>query len=171
MEKRSLLDETLSNTVLQVDFSWKKFKARITEKGKASDHIYIVDFSTMKSPHLTFKSAVYDDVIGTGTLHAISIDADYEIHGENGTLKALKRFKTEYMHLLRAFSDEKTPVAMTWSSNCGFKTWDLSASTNGRWRWQGSQRMHGRLVKSAISNLWGLEPLSRVFGTRMWSQA
>lgn len=81
---------------LQVDFSWKKFKALITEKGDPqSKPTYIVDFRTFK-PHLVFKSAANDSSFASGTLHTISINADCEIRGQPITLKALKRFKTEY---------------------------------------------------------------------------
>lgn len=111
---------------LLVDFSWRKFHALVTEEDKPSDPIYIVDFRTLRSPHLVIKSASDDKVIGTGTLKAISINPDYEIHGQPGKLKALKRFRTQYTHLSRAFSDDEASLMpMTWSSNCGFKTWDF----------------------------------------------
>lgn len=112
-------------STLQVDFSWKKYQALVTEHDKPSDPIYIVDFKTVKSPHIIFKSAADDTTLGTGTLHPISINADYEIRGQKGTLKALKRFKTEYTHLSHAYSDNGSPAPMTWTSSCGFKTWDF----------------------------------------------
>ncbi|KPM44876.1 hypothetical protein AK830_g1598 [Neonectria ditissima] len=116
--------ESPSNTALQVDFSWKKFKALITEKGKSNDPVYVVHFQTIKSPSILFKSA-NGTTIGSGTLHPISINADYAIHGQKGTLKALKRFQTEYTHLSYAYSDSEEPATMRWTSNCGFKTWDF----------------------------------------------
>ncbi|ERF73981.1 hypothetical protein EPUS_03795 [Endocarpon pusillum Z07020] len=111
---------------LQVDFSWKKLGALISEyNNPQSDPIYIVDLKRLKAPHLIFKSASDDSAIGTGTLHAISIDADYEVHAQKGSLKARKRFRTEYTYLSRAFSDNDSPVTMTWTGSCGLRTWDF----------------------------------------------
>ena len=110
---------------LQVDFSWKKFQTLITEHDKPSDPIYIVDYRTVKSPHIIFKSATDKKTIGTGTLHPISINANYEIQGQKGTLKALKRFQTVYSYLSQAFSENDSPATMTWTCSCGFKTWDF----------------------------------------------
>lgn len=120
------IEETLpENRTLQVDFSWKKFKVLITEKDDPqSKTIYIVDCNLFK-PHLLFKSAPDNFAFGKGNLHAISIDADCEVYGQPITLKARKRFKTEYSHLSHVFSDTETPVRMTWTSSSGFKTWDF----------------------------------------------
>jgi len=111
---------------LQVDFSWKKWKALITEKADPeSKSVYVVDFKTIKAPHLVFKSATDDSTVGTGTLHPISINANCTIHGQPIELKAQKRFKTEYMHLSHAFSDTDAPTPMYWTSNAGCKAWDF----------------------------------------------
>ncbi|CZR65842.1 uncharacterized protein PAC_15742 [Phialocephala subalpina] len=110
---------------LQVDFSWKKFKSLITEKDDPnSKPVYIVDYKTF-SPHLVFKSGVDNSTFGTGTLHPISINADCDIRGQHITLKAMKRFKTSYMHLSPTFSGTKEPVPLIWTSDCDFKTWDF----------------------------------------------
>jgi hypothetical protein len=129
-------DDSSQSSTLQVDFSYKKFQALITEvvkpsgpisteHDKPSNPVYIVDFQTIKAPHMIVKSAIDSTTVGTGTLHPISIHADYEIHGRKRQLKALKRFKTSYTHLSSAFSSTSSPVTMTWTSNCGFKTWDF----------------------------------------------
>ena len=111
---------------LQVDFSWKKLGALISEySNPQSDPIYIVDLKRLKAPHLIFKSATDNSTIGAGTLHIISINADYEVHAQKGTLKAQKRFKTEYTYLSRAFSDNDSLVIMTWTGSCGLRTWDF----------------------------------------------
>lgn len=120
-----LKSDSASSPILQVDFTWAKLQARITQKDKPSEPLYLVDFHTIKSPHLVFKSPADGTTVGSGTLRAISIDADYEVHGRKGTLKALKRFKTMYTHLSHTFSETDSPVAMTWTSSCGFKTWDF----------------------------------------------
>jgi hypothetical protein len=129
-------DDSSQSSVLQVDFSYKKFQALITEvvkpsgpvlteRERPSDPVYIVDFHTIKAPHMIVKSAIDSTTVGTGTLHPISIHADYEIHGQKRQLKALKHFKISYTHLSSAFSSTSSPVTMTWTSNCGFKTWDF----------------------------------------------
>ncbi|KAL6247526.1 hypothetical protein RBB50_005872 [Rhinocladiella similis] len=111
---------------LQVDFSWKKYRSIITDKETPSEPIYNVHYGVIRSPHFTFKSADDKEVIGTGTLQAVSINAKYEVHGRAGTLKALKRLKTRYTHLSYAYSDDPdTPVAMNWRSSCGLKRWDF----------------------------------------------
>ena len=129
MEFSSSLPESQSHLnrapTLQVNFSYAKFKACVTELDKPSTPIYTIDFATFKAPHMTVKSASDHAIVGTGTLHPISINADYELHGQKGTLKALKRFKTSYTHLSYAFSETDAPVPMTWTSSCGFKTWDF----------------------------------------------
>lgn len=111
-------------TQLEVDFTWRNFTARIYEPG-TSNTKYIVDYRTLKSPPLLFKDASTDEIVGSGTLHPISINADYELHGEKGKLKALRHFHTEYTHLSRTFSKTEAPVAMHWVSDADFKTWDF----------------------------------------------
>jgi hypothetical protein len=129
-------DDSSQSSTLQVDFSYKKFQALITEvvqpsgpifteHDKPSNPVYTVDFHIIKAPHMIVKSAIDSTTVGTGTLHPISIHADYEIHGQKRQLKALKRFKTSYTHLSSAFSSTSSPVTMTWTSKCGFKTWDF----------------------------------------------
>ncbi|GAD92893.1 conserved hypothetical protein [Paecilomyces variotii No. 5] len=111
-------------TTLQVDFTWSKFQARITQKD-ASEPLYFIDFHSVKAPHLVFRSSADGATIGTGTLHVVAIDAKYDVHGHKGTIKALKRFKTMYTHLSYAYSESETPVPMTWTSSCGFRSWDF----------------------------------------------
>jgi hypothetical protein len=112
--------------ILQVDFSWKRFKGLITDKDlPEAKAVYIVDMHTMKSPHLIFKHASDNTTFGTGTLHPISINASCTVSGRKTQIKALKRFKTSYTHLSRAFSDTEDLMPMTWSSDSDFKTWDF----------------------------------------------
>ncbi|KIW14906.1 hypothetical protein PV08_07691 [Exophiala spinifera] len=130
MEYKHDIPQSSENTSLpaslQVDFSWKKGRSIITDKANPSAPIYNVHYGVIKSPSLTFKSADDKEVIGTGTLHAVSINAKYEVHGRAGTLKALARLKTRYTHLSYAYSDDpETPVAMNWTSSCGLKNWDF----------------------------------------------
>ncbi|KAL2371856.1 hypothetical protein BDBG_03925 [Blastomyces gilchristii SLH14081] len=112
---------------LQVDFSWRRFKSLITNKDdpQASSPIYIVHHKVTK-PHLTFKSAADNTAFATGSLHTFSIDAECEIRGRSTTLKALKRFKTEYMYRSHTFATNggAEPACLTWTGSCGLKTWD-----------------------------------------------
>ncbi|OJJ37044.1 hypothetical protein ASPWEDRAFT_38680 [Aspergillus wentii DTO 134E9] len=121
--------ESTPNTdsrTLKVDFSWKKFKTLITELNNPNpDPLYIVDWQSIKKPHLIFKSAQNDSTIGTSTFHTFSINTDYEVHGKKGILEAQRRFKTHYTYDSYAFSDTDSPVTMTWTSNCGLKTWNF----------------------------------------------
>lgn len=112
---------------LQVDFSWKKWNALITDQANPSEPLYVVNFKTLRAPHIIFNRAdsSSSSPIGTGTLHPVSINADYELHGRKGTLKALKRLKTSYTHLSYAYSDSATPVAMTWASEASFTSWNF----------------------------------------------
>lgn len=113
------------NPTLQVDFAWKKMKALVTDSESPETPLYVIDFQTIRSPCIIFKSASDQKEIGSGTLHPISINADYQLHGRKGQLKALKRWQTQYTHLSQAFSNDDSPVIMTWVSTCGFKTWDF----------------------------------------------
>ncbi|PMD63468.1 uncharacterized protein K444DRAFT_641303 [Hyaloscypha bicolor E] len=111
---------------LEVDFSWKKFKLFVTSKNSdstPSKPLYIIEFKTMKS-QLLFKSAVDDSILGTGTLHPISIDAECLVRGQDIKLKAQKRFKIEYEYFSTLFSDTENgePVPMTWVCDTGMKT-------------------------------------------------
>ncbi|ODH49702.1 hypothetical protein GX48_04227 [Paracoccidioides brasiliensis] len=125
---------------LEVDFSWKRYKSLITEKGSTpqSPPLYIVDYRATK-PHLAFRAGEDQPPFATGSLRTVSINADCQIRGRTITLKALKRFRTEYTHLSYAFAKggggingaapepepEPEPVPMTWTSSSGFKTWDF----------------------------------------------
>ena len=136
---------------LQVDFSWMKFKVRITSKDEPqSEPLYLVDLKTFK-PNLIFKSGTDELPFATGTLHAISIDADCEIRGQPIKIKALKRFKTEYMHPSRAYSDTDAPVQMTWTSDCDFKTWDFVCLDD-----------HQRPVARFAANIWAVKKIGNI---------
>ncbi|PVH86243.1 hypothetical protein DL98DRAFT_450339 [Cadophora sp. DSE1049] len=136
---------------LQVDFSWRKFNTVVTEKDDPdSKPVYIVGFNTLHS-RIVFKSAADDSQFGTGNLHAISINTNGEIHGKNYQLKALKRFKTSYMHLSHAYSDSDTPVPMTWTSSANFTQWDFVCLDEQQ-----------NPVAKFSANIWGLKNLGNI---------
>lgn len=129
MDSPSSLPSHLATTqsrTLAVDFQWRKFQTLITEfdeaapdaKGKS---LYTVAMGVL-APHLKVKSTQDDQQIGSGTVHAISISPDFELHGSKGTLQAKSRLRTVYEHMSYTFSDTDAPVKMSWSSSSGFKT-------------------------------------------------
>ncbi|KAI8652735.1 hypothetical protein NCS57_01338500 [Fusarium keratoplasticum] len=124
------VESQLGNPTLQVDFSWKKLKALVSQKDKSGESVprYVIDYNTLRSPHLVFHPAEDKSaIIGSGTLHPVSIHADYVLRGHKGTLKALRRFVTSYTHLSYNYADGPgdTPAAMTWTSSSDFKSWDF----------------------------------------------
>ncbi|CAL5875130.1 uncharacterized protein PFLUO_LOCUS9434 [Penicillium psychrofluorescens] len=139
----SIVSTETETHALNVEFEWRKWKAFIS---KASDPeskpIYVVGFHHMNKPQIEYKSIGDDQkttTIGTGTLHTLKIDTEYELHGQKRTLKALKRWKREYTYHSYIYSDNpKVPMTMTWTSSSGFKTWDfvcVDESQNPVARW------------------------------------
>jgi hypothetical protein len=113
------------NSILKVDFSWKKFKLLLSrEDDPEAEGVYIVACNLFK-PHIVFTSTVDDAVFGTSNLHLVSINSKCEVSGQPITLQATKRFQTRYSHLSPAFSATSTPVRMTWTTNVDFKTWEF----------------------------------------------
>ncbi|KAF7719697.1 Uncharacterized protein PECH_004199 [Penicillium ucsense] len=110
---------------LSVDFAWSNFKSLVTDASDESKTpLYIVSCNVLTS-NLTFKTGPDDKVMGTSSVHAISISPDYELHGVKGTLQAQHRLRTIYSHTSTIFSDSGAPVKMTWTSQSGFKNWDF----------------------------------------------
>ncbi|KAF1808732.1 hypothetical protein P152DRAFT_462141 [Eremomyces bilateralis CBS 781.70] len=114
----------MSSTLL-VDFSWKNFKARVTEKDDPeSKDLYIIDFKALK-PNLVFQHASDGSTFGTSSFHTFAIDADCEFYGQPIKLKAQKRFKTAYAHKSRTYSGTDEPMTLHWTSDYDFKVWDF----------------------------------------------
>ena len=118
---------SLQPSTLKVDYTWKKWHARISSTTSPNEPIYIVNYQCLKCPNIIVKSATSNEVIGTGTLNPVSINAHFTLHGRKSILKALKRWKTEYTHLSYAFASTpgSSPATMTWTSTSNFKTWDF----------------------------------------------
>ncbi|KAL2812924.1 hypothetical protein BDW59DRAFT_35365 [Aspergillus cavernicola] len=138
--------------ILQVDFSWKKFKGLISDvNNPEAGPLYIVEWNAVRSPHLIFKRPADDRIVGTGTLHTFRINADYEVAGQKGTLIAQKRFKTLYTHQSYAYSNTNEPVTMTWSSESGFTTWDFVCVDERQ-----------RPVAKYSAKIWGVKKIGNV---------
>ncbi|KAF1816592.1 hypothetical protein P152DRAFT_454831 [Eremomyces bilateralis CBS 781.70] len=116
---------SMQGRTLQVDFSWKDFTAKVVGKDDPeAKPVYLVDFKSLK-PHLVFKRAEDESTFGTGSLHTFGIDADCELNNQSITLKAQKRFKVEYTHQSRTYSDTDEPVTMHWTRDSDFRVWDF----------------------------------------------
>ncbi|KAI4194232.1 MAG: hypothetical protein LQ350_007897, partial [Teloschistes chrysophthalmus] len=118
------------NPILQVDYSWRKWTASITEQSNPCSPLYTVHYRPLAiSPHIIYKSTSNPPTtIGSGTLHCFSINSTYTLHSQPGTLKALKRWKTSYTHLSPTYTDPNPPhqpLPLTWTSDSDFKTWDF----------------------------------------------
>ncbi|KAL9001694.1 MAG: hypothetical protein Q9188_005339 [Gyalolechia gomerana] len=151
--EQSELQDNFKNPTLQIDFSWRNFKARISDRANPSDPIYIVDFKVHTTRCIIVKSATDNSTIGAGILHIFSIHPGYELHGRKGTIKALKRWKTSYTHLSNAFapSPDAPPVTMTWTSSSNFRTWDFVCLDE--------QQMP---VAKFSGNLWGVKKIGNI---------
>ncbi|KAJ5500259.1 hypothetical protein LT330_002264 [Penicillium expansum] len=119
--------QTLSqSSAFKVDFTWKKWKGIVSDVNNPSDPLYTIHYSPFSlAANMVFKKAPEEEVIGIGKLNAVSINADYELRGQKAHLLAQKRWRTVYTHRSLNFSDTESPVTMTWTSDCGFKTWDF----------------------------------------------
>ncbi|CAG8050294.1 unnamed protein product [Penicillium olsonii] len=112
---------------LAVNFMWSKMHIYVTDyepKNPNPKLVYDVNCD-MLAPNLKFKSIEQDRQVGTGTIHAISISPDFELHGSKGTLRAKSRLRTMYTHYSHVYSDTGKPAKMSWTSSSGFKTWDF----------------------------------------------
>ena len=115
---------------LQIDFSYRKFKNLVSEKANNTlTPLYAQRFGVLK-PQLKYDALAPDGTaptsIGTGTIMNVSISAECTLHGETIDLKPLKRWKTQYNYLSRAFShsDNGNPVPITWVTETSLKIWD-----------------------------------------------
>ncbi|KAJ5959914.1 uncharacterized protein N7479_007064 [Penicillium vulpinum] len=112
--------------VFTVDFTWKKWKGLVTDANNpGAGPLYTIHFPFSLKSTLVFKKGPDEEVIGTGKLNMVSINADYELRGQKAHLLAQKRWRTEYTHRSLNFSDTESPVTMTWTSDAGFKSWDF----------------------------------------------
>ncbi|CAO1603166.1 hypothetical protein XANCAGTX0491_006758 [Xanthoria calcicola] len=164
-DQPSLPPDTNPNTTLQVDFTWRKFKAYITAVSAPSNPLYIVDYRMLKKECIIVTSADSAAQIGTGTLHVFSINPNYRLHGRKGTIKALSRWKTSYTHLSHAYAaspDDGPPTTMTWTSDSDFKTWDFVCLDE-----------HQMPVARFKANLWALKKIGYIefLGDKATSEA
>ncbi|KAL8776281.1 MAG: hypothetical protein Q9213_008328 [Squamulea squamosa] len=153
MAEPSSLSNTTHHPTLQVDYTWRKWKAYISDRSDPSKPLYIVHYKFWSKECIIVKSATDDTTVGTGTLHVFSINPTYSLHGRKGTIKALKRWVTSYTHLSYAYasSPDGPPVTMTWTSTSNFKTWDFVCLDE--------QQMP---VAKFSANLWALKKIGNI---------
>ncbi|KAF1817387.1 hypothetical protein P152DRAFT_504652 [Eremomyces bilateralis CBS 781.70] len=86
---------SMQGRALHVDFFWKNFKAKVVEKDDPEAKPVYLVDFKSLKPHLPI------------------------------TLKTQKRFKLEYTHQSRTYSDTDESVTMHWTSDSDFKVWDF----------------------------------------------
>ncbi|KAL8764465.1 MAG: hypothetical protein Q9194_007063, partial [Teloschistes cf. exilis] len=166
----STTDNFTQNPILQVDYSWRKWTASITEKSNPHEPLYTVHYRPFAiSTHIIYKSTTTTPptTIGTGTLHPFSINSHFTLDSHNkhhrGTLKALKRWKTSYTHLSPTHLDPSTgqPGVLTWTSDSDFKTWDFICLDVDKLP-----------IAKFSANLWALKRIGVVefMGPRRWER-
>ncbi|KAL4893898.1 hypothetical protein BDV59DRAFT_18440 [Aspergillus ambiguus] len=124
-ETSHFVEMAAESRTLQVEFSWRNFRTHVNYANKPdAGPVYIVESNSFKSPHLIFESTADKSVVGTGTLHTVSINADFELHGRHGTLTATKRLQPVYTYTSYLFSNDGSPKTMTWTSGSACKSFD-----------------------------------------------
>ncbi|KAJ5774212.1 hypothetical protein N7457_009108 [Penicillium paradoxum] len=150
-------DQTaLKSSAFTVDFTWKKWMGVVSDANKpGSDPLYTIHFPfnvlSKNAATMVFKQASNEEVIGSGKLNVVSINASYELHGQKAHLLAQKRWRTVYTHRSLNFSDTDSPVTMTWTSDCGFKNWDFVCVDE--------QQMP---VAKFTANAWGVTKIGKI---------
>ncbi|KAJ5992365.1 hypothetical protein N7451_008089 [Penicillium sp. IBT 35674x] len=146
------LKTTDQHATLRIDFKWGKFKSLVSDVNKPDEPLYIIEYKLFSPKQIIYKSASTKDVIGTGSIHMISIDADYECRGRRDTLVAQKRFKTLYTHRSGFLKNPQgQPAVMTWTGDVGASKWDFVCTDE--------QQMP---VAKFTVNLWGLKKIGKV---------
>lgn len=138
---------------LTVKFMWSKFNCHIHDFDPTNPKpkmVYDVACK-MLAPHLRIKSVEDDRQVGTGTVHAISISPDFEIHGSKGTLRAKSRLRTIYTHMSNVFSETDKPAKMSWTSQSGFKTWDFICCDESQ-----------TPVAKFTANIWAIKNMAKI---------
>ncbi|KXG45510.1 uncharacterized protein PGRI_040590 [Penicillium griseofulvum] len=140
------------NPAFAVNFTWKKWRAMVSDASNpGSEPLYTIHFPISLETHIIFKKSSDGEVIGNGKLNFVSINAEYELHGQKARLLAQKRWRTVYTHRSLNFSDTGSPVTMTWTSDAGFKNWDFVCVDE--------QQMP---VAKFTANCWGLTNIGKI---------
>ncbi|KAJ5649487.1 uncharacterized protein N7484_003210 [Penicillium longicatenatum] len=146
------LETTDQHTTLRIDFKWGKFKSLVSDVNKPDKPLYIIKYKLFSPKQIIYKSASTNDVIGTSSIHVVSIDPDYECRGRRDTLVAQKRFKTLYTHRSGFLKNPQgQPAVMTWTGDVGASKWDFVCTDE--------QQMP---VAKFTANLWGVKKIGKI---------
>ncbi|KAJ5093169.1 hypothetical protein N7456_009030 [Penicillium angulare] len=136
---------------LRIDFKWGNFKSRISDVNNPDQALYIVKYK-MTGKNFIYMAPDGKQVIGSGSVHMVNIDADYECRGRKDTLVAQKRFVTAYTHrsgVLKT-SDGQAAV-MNWTGDINLKTWEFVCVDENQ-----------APVAKFSANLWGIKKLGKI---------
>lgn len=140
------------HATLRIDFKWGKFKSLVSDINKPDEPLYIIKYKLFSPKQIIYKSDSTNDVIGTSSIHMVSIDADYECRGRRDTLVAQKRFKTLYTHRSGFLKNPQgQPAVMTWTGDVGASKWDFVCTDE--------QQMP---VAKFTANLWGVKKIGKI---------
>ncbi|KAJ5722451.1 hypothetical protein N7488_000486 [Penicillium malachiteum] len=146
-------ETTKQHATLQIDFKWGKFTSRISDTQNTEVPLYLVKYKILSQKQLIYLSGATQDVIGTGSIHIINIDADYECHGRRDTLVAQKRLSTLYTHRSGVLKNhDNTPAVLTWTGDIGLTKWNFVCVDE--------QQMP---VAKFSANLWGLRKIGKIY--------
>lgn len=139
---------------LVVDFAWSKFRNTVSEKnGDLSKPLYVQHFRPTK-PQLRFETVADGENFATGIIHNFQIQGDCTIRGHDIHIKPLKRLKTQYNYLSRAFATPEQPrgVPITWKASCNLKRWNFICFDEAQ----------NAIAKFAL-NVWGVKEVGNLY--------
>lgn len=156
----SALAATESPHVLQVDFQWSKLGWLVLDQ-RTQQPLVTVKHNCFK-PHMEFIEADSQKTIGTSSIHTFSIHADFTIGSQEFKLKAQKRLTTKYSYLSHAYSDDETPMVMTWTTTSSLSKWDFILQDDKQ-----------EAVARYSTNIWALKKVGKIefVGPKAESQA
>ncbi|KAJ5947775.1 hypothetical protein N7466_000790 [Penicillium verhagenii] len=151
-QPQDLETSTDQHVTLRIDFKWGKFKSLVSDINKPNDPLYIIQYKPFSSKQFIYRSAPTEKVIGTGSVHVVNIDAEYECRGRRDTLVAQRRLHTLYTHRSGYLKNsDGQPTVMTWTGDIGTTTWDFICTDE--------QQMP---VAKFTANLWGLRKIGKI---------
>lgn len=137
-------------TRLRLDFQWLKFKTYISDEKDKKKRLYTLHYRPL-TPQLRFRNNATQQIFGTGGLHFLSVDADYDIHGREDVMVAQKRWGLTYSFRSMALSTNGLPVTLHWVSESGFKNWDFVCVDE--------QQMP---LAKFTTNIWGMKHIASI---------
>lgn len=145
-------ESSADHVTLRIDFKWGKFKSLISDVQNSDKPLYKIKYKIFSQKQLVYMDATTDNVLGTGAIHMINIDADYECRGRRDTLVAQKRFKTSYTHRSGVLKrSDGSPAVLNWTGDFGLITWNFVCVDEQQ-----------QPVAKFTANLWGIKKLGKI---------